>query len=343
MVLTGLAGTGKTTVLRYIYEHWKKAGRHVVVMAPTAKAAFVLNQKGVPATTIHKMIYYYRGQYIDERGREQLIFQDNEKQGIADVFAVDEASMVTLKQRKDIEARGIQTLWVGDPGQLPPVMSADNGLLAKPDYHLTEIHRQAEGNPIIRWAHALRSGAAIDTPFDGISHVRCENRGPSYVANEMIYRNIDRLVVKTNVQRYALNLAMRTALGKHGILDGGDEIICVRNNKLLGTINGQVFKVIEVIRRQAEWHEVQLLCLDDNRKHRLRVWNGSFGRPAKLEEDVEQQYMVADYAYAITCHKMQGSSAPHIGIAAKGYCGDSVKQWNYTAATRAEEEVTVFC
>lgn len=343
ITLAGLAGTGKTTVSQYVYEQWVRDGLRVIVMAPTGKAAHVLRTKGVPATTIHRVIYHYRGKFIDENDEEQLLFMDNGKMGMADRFIVDEASMVTARQKEDIENRGIPTLWVGDPGQLPPVKSKPTGLFTRPTHVLREIHRQAAGNPVIRWAHALRSGVSLSDTFEGITHIDCAGGGPTFVASKMLDRKIDRLIVKTNLQRVKLNDAYRLLVNRRGVLAVGDEIICCLNNRHLDVVNGEIFTVLEVRRSHTEWTEALIRSLDMGRTLIARIWNDQFGRDKRTEDEVGQQYMLADYAYAITCHKFQGSSAPHIGIAAKGYCGDDDRRWNYTAATRAEDRVTVFC
>jgi ATP-dependent exoDNAse (exonuclease V) alpha subunit len=56
---------------------------------------------------------------------------------------------------------------------------------------------------------------------------------------------------------------------------------------------------------------------------------------------MQADVLLADHAYAVTCHKFQGSSARHVGISARGIKGESAR-WNYTAVTRAEQEVTIF-
>lgn len=341
--LAGLAGTGKTTAARHVYDRWVEQGLHVIVMAPSGKAASVLRAKGVPATTIHHVIYHYRGKFKDDRDETQLIFKDHGFSGGADRYVVDETSMVTWQQMVDIESRGVPTLWVGDPGQLPPVKSRPTKLLSKPTHLLRTIHRQAADNPIIKWAYSLRRGAPLTQPFPGINRVDCSGRGPTFVAWEMKDRRVDRLVVKTNAQRVAVNTAYRGVTNRRGIVDVGDEIICVLNNKLLGVVNGETFRVLDVRQSQSLWTEILVRSHDTQSEDIVRVWNGQFGHIGQVEDEgIGPNYMLADYAYGITCHKMQGSSARHIGIAAKGYCGDNDRPWNYTAATRAEEEVTVF-
>src|SRR5699024_1100702 len=73
LAVTGKAGSGKTLLLSQLTEALKTAGvdiisgdyegrrrrdrRSAAVLAPTNKAAFVLRQRGVPATTIHRILY----------------------------------------------------------------------------------------------------------------------------------------------------------------------------------------------------------------------------------------------------------------------------------------------
>lgn len=73
MAITGKAGSGKTLLLATLYERLKAAGidvisgdyesrrrkdrRTLAILAPTNKAASVLRSRGVPATTIHRILY----------------------------------------------------------------------------------------------------------------------------------------------------------------------------------------------------------------------------------------------------------------------------------------------
>lgn len=345
--LAGLAGTGKTTVAKEVFEVWTSMGLTVFAITPTGKAASVLSYKGVPAQTIHSLIYLFGGKYKDKKGETQLKFIDREEDVDGQRFIVDESSMVSAQQVADIRKRGIQTLWVGDPGQLSPVKSARTDLFVKPDHILREIHRQAAGNPVIKWAHALRKGAKIVAPFDGIGRVSGLSKA-SEIACEMIDRCIDRLIVRQNDQRVVLNRAVRKIMGKHGVLNNGDEIICCQNNKDLGVVNGDIFKVLEIEYEKDTTVQAKLLNLASGVTCSLSVWKSGFDviKHAELDNDLcPPLTIIADYAYAITCHKFQGSSAPHVGIVPKGFCGgpDDERRWNYTAATRAEELVTVFC
>ena len=57
-VLCGYAGTGKTFLVDYVVRALGLvAGESAAFVAPTGKAASVLIQSGVPATTVHSLIY----------------------------------------------------------------------------------------------------------------------------------------------------------------------------------------------------------------------------------------------------------------------------------------------
>ena len=60
----------------------------------------------------------------------------------ADLFIVDEASMLPAELYNDLLEYGVPILGVGDHGQLPPIKSSFN-LVQDPDVRLEEIHRQA--------------------------------------------------------------------------------------------------------------------------------------------------------------------------------------------------------
>ncbi len=344
--LVGLAGTGKTTVSKFIYDEWVKRGVRVGVLAPTGKASMVLQSKGVPATTIHRAIYNFRGKTYDDDGDVELIFKPKGyDEGQSRRFIVDESSMVTGRQLEDIEVLGIPTLWVGDPGQLPPVKAKRTTLLSKPSHVLRTIHRQAAESPIIQFAHELRRGAEINGPFEGIGRVDCRDRGPLYVAAAMVDRGVTRMIVKTNAQRVALNEAARVLQSRKRLIEVGEDIITLLNDRDFDVINGETFNIRSIICEESHTTEVLALSHDTGEEKQLRLWNGQFGQLKTLDTDDidDKDIVLADYASALTCHKMQGSASKHVGIISRGYCGDDVRRWNYTAATRAEENITVFC
>ena len=53
---------------------------------------------------------------------------------------------------------GVPVLVLGDPAQLPPIQGGGYFTEAEPDAMLTEVHRQAFDNPIVRLSMDVRAG-----------------------------------------------------------------------------------------------------------------------------------------------------------------------------------------
>jgi hypothetical protein len=179
MVLTGAAGTGKTTVLQH-YIH--RTRRRVILTAPTNKAVRVLAEMAsahhttVTCCTIHKLL----GLVLKSDSEERYCGSTHkETLEVFDVLIVDECSMVgnrpthtpqgevpglfdTLMDRIERWGRQynrrIKVIFVGDPCQLPPVKEGylSPTFEAGPKIHLNKVVRQALDNPIIRLATYLR-------------------------------------------------------------------------------------------------------------------------------------------------------------------------------------------
>ena len=164
--LFGYAGTGKTTLAKHIAEGTDGG---VVFAAYTGKAAHVMRTKGcVGASTIHSLIYRSRGE--DENGPTFALNDDSEA-GKAALIVIDECSMVDEEIGRDLLSFGKPVLVLGDPAQLPPVAGGGFFTAAEPDIMLTEVHRQAAENPIIRMSMTVRDGGALEEGAYGDSRV----------------------------------------------------------------------------------------------------------------------------------------------------------------------------
>jgi exodeoxyribonuclease-5 len=172
--LAGYAGTGKSTLAAEIA---RRAGAGVVHGAFTGKASSVMRAKGcTDAATIDALIYCpqlqiscvaeepcesppcgERCQYFRERFVGRTLNQDS---AVADaqLVIIDEVSMVGEQMGHDLLSFGKPVLVLGDIAQLPPI--GDGGFFTKhkPDFQLTEVHRQAFGSPIIELATRVREG-----------------------------------------------------------------------------------------------------------------------------------------------------------------------------------------
>ena len=154
--LFGYAGVGKTTLARHIAEG---ARGETAFAAFTGKAALVLRSKGCAgATTIHALIY--RASEGAE-GAPNFTLNADGPASKAGLIVIDECSMVDAELARDLLSFGKPILVLGDPFQLPPVKGAGFFTDGAPDVMLTQIHRQAQDNPIIRLSEIVRSGGDL--------------------------------------------------------------------------------------------------------------------------------------------------------------------------------------
>jgi hypothetical protein len=153
--LFGYAGSGKTELAREI------GGNYRTRFATfTGKAAELMRQRGCdPVRTIHSLIY--QTTYDEESGRYHYQLHPRSEFDDVELIVIDECSMVGHLLMLHLLSFGIPTLAVGDPAQLPSPDGEGGFMLDKPDVLLTEIHRQARGNPILRLAESIRRGQRL--------------------------------------------------------------------------------------------------------------------------------------------------------------------------------------
>lgn len=160
--LQGYAGVGKTWLVGYWLErlYAEHPELNVAVVAPTNKAVDVLRGK-VPAElpVNFRTLDSYLGFRIKRDDDWQMQRSRNERKGTdgPDLVICDEASMVKEEYHLELKLRRVPVLYVGDPAQLQPVGEAQSPAFSVPDKVLmTQIVRQAQGNPIIELATHLR-------------------------------------------------------------------------------------------------------------------------------------------------------------------------------------------
>lgn len=359
-VLGGLAGTGKTTIVRTLI---RECGRRASVVAPTAKACVALARRGTAAITIHSAIYNFKGirtsQDEEGRQRQDLDFEAKELRASKidrDVCICDEASMVTLPVANDLRRFAKFILWVGDHGQLPPV-GADPGIMTRPDVRLEKIHRQAAGSGILAVAHEVRvSNARLydlanqyvhGDSTDGSVEVReCFS---TYGAAEIaLDTKADVVLVARNDTRAAINRAIRRGRGIQDdtVAQVGEVLVGLRNAYKAGVMNGEIYTVVHV--GEGDEQSVSLGLRDSaGAIVYVQAWRGSFGKSKFDLNDAEQavgdDMVLLDYAYALTVHKAQGSEWNKVLVVDEVV--DRVtwdnRRWAYTAATRAAKSLLV--
>jgi energy-coupling factor transporter ATP-binding protein EcfA2 len=180
-LLTGYAGTGKTTLVQEVVRDLSTQRRSVVLTAPTHKAVRVLAQKAeaigleVPAKTIQSLLSLRP----KPQGDRQIFVRERHAKPIdAEIVVVDECSMIDADLMTHIRRHLSQAfvLFVGDPAQIPPVGETESeSFSTKSRSHLETIVRQAEGNPILEAAKTLRDSQG--KPLD-MSWAKPANKAP---------------------------------------------------------------------------------------------------------------------------------------------------------------------
>jgi exodeoxyribonuclease-5 len=236
--------------------------------------------------------------------------------------------MISEDLYDDLLSFGLPCIFVGDHGQLPPVGS-DVYPMRDPDYKLETIHRNA--GPIAKFAeHLRRGGAPGSCPGLGES-VRVVRRG---ALTDAMLLDADQIIVAFNKTRVALNRRVRSLLGRTEPLEIGDRVICLRNHKEAGLFNGMQGVVTLV----AQGDRMDFTN-DDGREYRDVPYDPlQFGK-LTYEHDKNPRHPF-DFAWAITCHKAQGSEWGHV-LVQEQYCPFwEMRRWTYTAASRAQETLT---
>lgn len=366
-VLAGLAGTGKTTIINYIIQELDLRPHNIAFCAYTGKAAMVMRQKGCPASTIHSLIYDPVVEK-DEDGNETLTFvRKSSLDKNIRLIVVDEASMVAKEMQEDLETYGIPILYAGDHGQLPPVGDSFATLMENPHIRLEKIHRQAEGNPIIKAAMMARLGQRIPTGIMENAQGSFMSICKRFLPPENLLR-VDQILCGKNVTRYGLNQQVR------GLLDytdlspiKGDKVICLKNNNNNGLVNGMqgVFEHVEPCTLSSGRDGFLTVFKDDegnyyqHKETKRGIWakvtNGDGEKETKPAIRVQPQIFLGekpdmndqtlapfDFSYAITVHKSQGSQYNSI-IIFDEWLGDASvhSKWLYTAITRGVERVVL--
>jgi exodeoxyribonuclease-5 len=336
--LFGYAGTGKTTLARHLAD---SADGEVVFAAYTGKAAHVLRSKGCRgAGTIHSLIYRARGE--DENG-PTFALNDDSAAGKAALIIIDECSMVDEEIGRDLLSFGTPILVLGDPAQLPPVAGGGFFTAAEPDVMLTEVHRQAADDPIIRMSMIVREGGRLEEGTWGASSVI----GRDQVDQDDVLK-ADQVLVGRNVTRRNYNNRIRQLLGREGPVPvAGDVLVCLRNDRKRGLLNGSLWRVDKVRRPRKGLLRYALLPEEEGiatKADTVATVNPAFfdGTFDALTPAARRRSDEFDYGYVLTVHKAQGSQWDDVVLFDESFAfRENRARWLYTGITRAATRLTV--
>ena len=369
--IAGYAGTGKSTLVKYIIAALGEFGinpeKDVCYVAYTGKACTVLQKKGCKnVRTGHKLLYHSIPK--ESGGYMRIPYQVGEIE--YKVIVLDEVSMFPATMMTQLRKHGIFILALGDPFQLPPIdKNEDNHILDKPDIFLDEIMRQAQESEIIRLTMDIRAGKPIKFMQGEELQVLPEKELSTGMLNWA-----DQVLCATNASRINLNNEMRQLNGFNAGPQEGDKVICLRNywelssaedNALVNGTIGYLKNPFESFIQLPRWTrpnvsridviQCDFITEDGDIFPNLMIDKEMFytGEPTldwktsyKLGRNVLTRGLIPlqfAYGYAITCHKAQGSEWNKVLAIEEPFpfVKEEHARWLYTACTRASEKLVL--
>lgn len=378
--LIGTPGTGKTYVAATLaQEIMRLYGRSsLAVAAPTGKAAMRFTSAAraqgveIQAGTIHSLL---EPDFAAMDGDAWAFNRCSSNPLDQKFLIVDEASMLdTDLMASLLDAAGHNThlLLVGDPNQLPPVGHGAplRDLLASravPRGELLEVQRNAgliaTNCAAIRRGEELQQSSIADFAKDRlVNHVHVDGKNESEVVKKAVEMALELrdgnlmppVITATNKMKRHLNRELQAhatpenapAVGKFRL---GDRVICTRNRRIAPPLGGQDGRpsgapslyvcngeIGEIVDFRGKYAVVQFTEPD-------RAAEFFVAPKAQQEEENEEDEgrLDLDLAYAITCHKAQGSEWPVVIVTIEpaSYTTKTIctREWIYTAISRAKK------
>lgn len=333
-MVSGMAGTGKTTMLEAAQQVWEQEGKTVIGAALAARAVKELEGGGgLEASTIAKLLY------LAEKGRLQL---DRNT-----VLVIDEAGMVATPDLEKLAKlclnHGAKLVLIGDEKQLQPIGPGAPFMELGQRYgqaELTDIRRQNEA-----WARRavkdLAEGRAQEALEAFVSHglVKVtETKEEAIAALVSDWRKDARplsktlLLAGTRADVESLNRAAqqeRLSAGEVGDeaismagseFRNGDRIMFTKKYAVLGVVNG----------------DRGTLAGFDKGRGAVTVILDS-GEKVSFAADAMNDIVLG---YAATTHKGQGATTLRTYVLAGGPMQD--REMSYVQASRAKEQTTFY-
>lgn len=368
-VISGYAGTGKSTLVKFIVAALPNINpdEDVIYTSFTGKATQVLQKKGNKnVSTLHKLLFESIPKPDGTFFRKPVEFIPYK------IVIVDECSMVPKELLQRLIKYNVHIICLGDPGQLPPInKNEDNHLLDNPHIFLDEIMRQEAESEIINLTMDIRAGKPL-ARYQG-KEVQVLNKD-ELTTGMLLWA--DQIICAKNETRIALNNQMRNLLGRSGGPQDGDKVICLKNNWDIYSVNDNplVNGTIGYLKDSfSTYINLPRQITSDGQPKKLDIltanfisdtkedygilnmdkqlittgvpgldWKTSYkmGRNWRFQDKIPDQFT---YGYAITCHKSQGSEWDNVLVIEEGFPFEKEehKQWLYTAATRAAKKLVI--
>ena len=355
VVLTGKAGTGKSTVAKGIIMMYQKNGAKVLNLAPTGKAAKrVIEVTGKKAHTIHSACY-------------------NLDLAEYDVIMVDEAGMLStsvahmlIKRLKDEQ----QLVLIGDIAQIPPVQPGNifrdiinmiqDEFIAGLFVELDEIKRQDSDSNIATVCNKIAEGKRpAKIAHDDIRSYKKSNEQILDFVKELVRREIEENNLDFNqlqiispqyngiVGINAINELIQQEFNPHDYLietqykkiKQHDKVMQTVNMKEFDLANGDTLEVLDSKKKTKAKKDIKLT--GESKKEEVLICKLDNGLESRKIEYPKKDFIkYTNLAYCCSAHKMQGSEYPVvIYILSTSHYIMLNRNLLYTGLTRGKDRV----
>lgn len=380
-VLEGYSGTGKSTLIKYLLDNLQKMLQTIRLINPgykilavqltatTNKAAENFQDiTGLETLTIHSFLGL-RLQRNYHTGNMELALKNRDTKPGYLVF-IDEASYVDSQLMQWIFQilQGSKIVFIGDPAQLTPVKSNRTPVFEAgfPTARLTEVVRQAKGNPIIELAtkfrETVKTGQFFSFTPDGV-YIRYMQRDAFNQAvldefSRKDWKSRDsRVLAWTNQRVMDYNKGIREHMGNTVTLKAGDyavcnEYFCVPNSKqsiktdesVLVTHSSEQTSDFGVTGRYLTVeNRIKAFCPDNFQDKIARIRQAKAENDYETLEHIETRWIDLRPMYACTINKSQGSTYDRVFVdlddIKRCNSGDQIARMLYVGVSRARHQV----
>jgi exodeoxyribonuclease-5 len=373
MRIGGYAGTGKTYMLANMRRKIFKYRSHLEIAFATftGKASSVLKTKLVENNgiydhdyigTIHRMIYHPKTVYNHKLKQWVVVGWKLKKpeELFSDIIFIDEGSMVSKDIWEGLLKFGKPIIVFGDHGQLPPIGDTPFSLMNQPDFLLTEIHRQALNSPIIKLSKYIRQNGYIPLNINSADVMKTSWRTKQCkdIWESIGFDENTMVLCAFNATRANVNDIIRKKLGyKKKQPYPGERLVCLKNNRASGIMNGQVGTVLWYMPDKKGLYRLTMYVEGQDEPVESLCSDKCFGEvqyPIYEQETKNQRARhnrghsidYFDYGNCISVHKSQGSEWDKIILfeqRTKKWDDDFYTRWLYTAVTRARKKLLIIC
>jgi len=341
-LITGGAGTGKTTIIDNITKRLESNGESVALAAFAGKAAARVREAcNHPASTIHRMLGYNGKQYMTDTLSDKSV-------------VLDESSMIDSSLMSEIVKREPRRLvLVGDQAQLPPVGRA------QPFHDLISLRPELVCN-------LRRCYRATEAVFKAATQIRNGERPPEFAVSDGEKWTMTNTGGPAQTQKKILEWV------ESGSFDFEQDIILTSRNGESDadpcTVRGLNKAITDIIAPRDEGVKFVAGNRVMNTKNLpdIDCWNGTTGTVHAVDQDggvwvtldvdaviggrktskvlfVKDRVKHLQLAYAITTHKSQGSQYRNVMLV--GFWKDTHclldRALLYTAVTRTRKACCV--